>query len=405
MSTLEKQGRQFDLSELETSTFCCSGVVPTSVVVFFEDESEATHKITFPGCSEKHLEELMKACVPASFGKGKEEVYDETYRKARVLDPDHFSTNFHLAELDILALIEKILVPGRKICAKLYKLNVYAKDGMFKSHVDTPRSQDMIGSLVVCLPSGHAGGHLVIKNNKEVQSFDLSSPNEVKWVAFFGDCEHEVLRVTKGYRVTLTFNLHVVKTQEVVQITGIEETVAYKRLGDILSQCKKPTVLGFHCVHDYSTDVFKDFDEHCLKGSDQILYLAAKKLGLVVSFVQVLDVDDKDWHEDEDEDDVELKGQEKSTSTEYTVELQPKFNVNSRSCYEYEEGEKWQDFVTSSFNAESTRVKWCNEAKNRFITGAFATYGNVPSIGALYCKAALFIKLEASENIQNKQKK
>jgi hypothetical protein len=30
----------------------------------------------------------------------------------------------------------------------------------------------------------------------------------VQWAAFYSDCEHEVLEVTQGYRITLTYNLY-----------------------------------------------------------------------------------------------------------------------------------------------------------------------------------------------------
>ena len=42
---------------------------------------------------------------------------------------------------------------GCSIRAELYKLNVYSTGGHFKAHVDTPRSKEMFGSLVVFLPS------------------------------------------------------------------------------------------------------------------------------------------------------------------------------------------------------------------------------------------------------------
>lgn len=32
--------------------------------------------------------------------------------------------------------------------------------------------------------------------------------NSIQWAAFYGDCEHEVLEVTDGYRITLTYNLY-----------------------------------------------------------------------------------------------------------------------------------------------------------------------------------------------------
>lgn len=35
-----------------------------------------------------------------------------------------------------------------------------------------------------------------------------TSATYVQWAAFYGDCEHEVLEVTRGHRITLTYNLY-----------------------------------------------------------------------------------------------------------------------------------------------------------------------------------------------------
>ena len=100
--------------------------------------------------------------------------------------------------------------------AELYKLNVYsAPNGKFKPHVNTPRSKDQIGSLVVSLPSAHQGGQLTVRNAGAAgqnvvfdwSTTDDSTPGEIKWAAFYSDCEHEVHEVTSGHRVTLTYNL------------------------------------------------------------------------------------------------------------------------------------------------------------------------------------------------------
>ena len=71
----------------------------------------------------------------------------------------------------------------------------------------------MFGSLVVCLPTQFSGGELVVHHQKEEIKYDWSSPasdpsNGICWAAFFSDIEHEVLPVTEGYRVTLTYNLY-----------------------------------------------------------------------------------------------------------------------------------------------------------------------------------------------------
>ena len=49
---------------------------------------------------------------------------------------------------------------------------------------------------------------LVRHNGREVK-FDWSGEHDTaQWAAFYSDCEHEVLPVTSGYRVTLTYNLY-----------------------------------------------------------------------------------------------------------------------------------------------------------------------------------------------------
>ena len=41
--------------------------------------------------------------------------------------------------------------------------------------------------------------------------FDWSNLGEaaIKWAAFYSDCEHEVLEVKSGHRITLTYNLYI----------------------------------------------------------------------------------------------------------------------------------------------------------------------------------------------------
>lgn len=103
---------------------------------------------------------LLNATQPAEFGVGSKSVFDETYRKASQLDPTDFCTDFSPYEAGIIDIINQALVPDlssvgrdRAVRAELYKLNVYSgPSGRFRPHVDTPRSDRQVGSLVVCLP-------------------------------------------------------------------------------------------------------------------------------------------------------------------------------------------------------------------------------------------------------------
>jgi hypothetical protein len=80
---------------------------------------------------------------------------------------------------------------------------------MTKLHVNASRSDLQFGSLVVCLPTAHKGGQLVVRHQDHSTVFNWAnnSPN-IQWAAFRGDCEHEVNQVVSGHRVTLTYSLY-----------------------------------------------------------------------------------------------------------------------------------------------------------------------------------------------------
>ncbi len=83
---------------------------------------------------------------------------------------------------------------------------------MFHPHVDTPRGEKQFGSLVVCLPCAHSGGELVVRHEGSTVTFDWgtrdTSRSCIQWAAFYSNCEHEVLEVKSGHRLTLTYNLY-----------------------------------------------------------------------------------------------------------------------------------------------------------------------------------------------------
>ncbi len=108
---------------------------------------KAIRKITLPIESRTRgtaaIEELLKTCTPATFGKKGKEVLDASYRKAIKLDSDQFSTTFNPYEVGIIDAISQSLLPGIArpfsqgasqyeeqyeehlgVIAELYKLNV-----------------------------------------------------------------------------------------------------------------------------------------------------------------------------------------------------------------------------------------------------------------------------------------
>jgi hypothetical protein len=64
----------------------------------------------------------------------------------------------------------------------------------------------MFGTLVLCLPSAHRGGEVVLRHGRQTKVFD-SSKAQQSFASWYSDVSHEVRPVTDGYRWVLTYNL------------------------------------------------------------------------------------------------------------------------------------------------------------------------------------------------------
>ncbi|MFE3191792.1 2OG-Fe(II) oxygenase [Nocardia sp. NPDC059240] len=93
-----------------------------------------------------------------------------------------------------------------ELSAELHSMLVYEPGQFFLRHRDSEKADGMIGTLVVTLPSEFSGGGLVVEHDGESIT-DVGAADRLGFVAFYADCEHEVLPVTEGYRISLTYNL------------------------------------------------------------------------------------------------------------------------------------------------------------------------------------------------------
>ena len=79
-----------------------------------------------------------------------------------------------------------------------------------KKHRDTEKAEGMFGTLVIQLPSNYSGGKLIVYHQGKKSEFDYSGPgccSNYYFTSFYADCQHEVKKVTKGYRLCLIYNL------------------------------------------------------------------------------------------------------------------------------------------------------------------------------------------------------
>ncbi|TFK65044.1 hypothetical protein BDN72DRAFT_734701, partial [Pluteus cervinus] len=204
---------------LEKQPPFCTGLVEIdekSSTLFYKKEGNSAAFLSLATPEDHALQALTDACVPAKFGRGSQDVYDESYRKAKKMNTDDFVITFDPSS--IVHAIGEFLLDGNgqadDLELELYQLNVYDKGSFFKAHRDTPRSRNMFASLVVVFPSTHNGGTLLLRHDTEQWTFDSAdilsktTTPSAAFIAFYSDIEHEVTLVESGYRVTITYNIY-----------------------------------------------------------------------------------------------------------------------------------------------------------------------------------------------------
>jgi len=170
-------------------------------------------EIGFP-FNKTQAKELIKFAKKAPFGKGSETVLDENIRKSWAIDASQISFNNKKWSKTLNKILDKVQedlgLENRLVEASLYKLLIYEKGGFFLPHQDSEKEPGMFGTLVIGLPSAHTGGkfHLRFDGKEEIIDFSKAGKDySLPFVGFFADCEHEIKPVTKGYRLSLTYNL------------------------------------------------------------------------------------------------------------------------------------------------------------------------------------------------------
>lgn len=110
-------------------TYACGGSIPFKTSMATNDDAYAIDPIQvrfdedgkgismdFP-CSAApsgELKSLVKACQPATFGRGDKDTHDDEYRKAGKLDRQCFATTFCPYEAGIIDVVSQLLVPQTK---------------------------------------------------------------------------------------------------------------------------------------------------------------------------------------------------------------------------------------------------------------------------------------------------
>lgn len=175
-------------------------------------EVEGAGALSFP-VPDAQIAAILRKAERAPYGRGRDTIIDTSVRNVWQIPSGKikiggksWATNFEA----ILSKVKAGLGCGdAMVSAELYKLLVYDRGGFFLAHRDTEKRAGMFGTLVVTLPSAYRGGELRIRHSgREVTvETNILDPSELSYVAFYADCEHEVLPVREGNRLCLIYNL------------------------------------------------------------------------------------------------------------------------------------------------------------------------------------------------------
>ena len=232
--------------------------------------------LSFP-LNQIQIAALLERSAVAPFGKNRQTVVDRTVRDTREIEARELILNDAewVAQLGVFlreTAEEMAITEGIK--AVPYKLLIYAPGGFFAEHQDSEKLPGMFGTLLIGLPSAHAGGSIVIdpgEGERLTVDFAENDAADFPAVAFLADRKHEILPVTEGYRVVLVYNLvHAGQAPEQVDVEA-----AARELADTLGEIKinaEPLILALD--HQY-TDT--NFATGRLKGNDRVRVAALRR--------------------------------------------------------------------------------------------------------------------------------
>lgn len=176
----------------------------------------------------------------------------------------------------------------------LESMRIYNEGGYGLDPSESQTDVTKFGTLLVQLPtsSGFTGGELTLSNNGATKCFDLSieSANEFHSVAFYSDCECQLLPILSGKRVCLVYKL----TAASVLPSFKDKLETEHELERICNDWKnykkcKVTKIGHQLVNEYTNE---DISRLALVNRDEIvfssLYNAKSKSGTPLFHVSLL---------------------------------------------------------------------------------------------------------------------
>ena len=280
---------------------------PASVTVMVD----GVGLLNFP-LDDATLETLIARSSQAKFGLREHTLLDKSVRDCQELAADQLHVGYGDDVIDVLKTMQRDLgLPeDATLSIHLHNLLVYGPGQFFKSHQDSEKINRMVATCVMVLPSAHIGGTLTIShmNDKHACVTQTIKPSTIKCITFYADCDHEVLEVQQGHRVSLTFNVVLEPAQINVKL------YENKSLDSAMKQYFSRERDTSQTPHKFAYFLDHAYTEHSLqwdllKGHDRKNALAfrcaAENLGLIAHLALV--EQHESWGTDGDDEDPELQ--------------------------------------------------------------------------------------------------
>lgn len=151
-----------------------------------------------------------------------------------------------------------------KVEVKPYKINIYEEGDFFVRHKDSLTNKNMIGTIVYCIYDDYEGGEFNIYHEDMKKTFSLKKDD---WIFFYSNCDHEVLPITKGTRITISFKVFIKEKYEELTVLKKKNEINFEKIiEEFVSLINKRTIIPL------SNSYADNFDPNFLIGSDKLLY-------------------------------------------------------------------------------------------------------------------------------------
>ncbi len=168
--------------------------------------------------------QLRLVARPARYGQGEHTILDRRVRDTWEVPRSRVRIDKRRWNLTLRPMLDSIrddlaLPPSSSLTAQLHSMLVYERGQFFAPHQDSEKNDEMIGTLVVMLPSRSTGGDLVVTHRNQTVRHS-GSARSLTFIAFYADTRHEVLPIETGYRVVLTYHLLLTDGAAAVRMSG-----------------------------------------------------------------------------------------------------------------------------------------------------------------------------------------